>query len=159
MKRLQLDEQERRTLCEMGMLHPNARVRRRAQALIRLAQGTPRAQVARDFSVHLNSVRGWIWRWQEQGLVGLHEGTRSGRPSKLSPAASQALQQVALEEGGTVGHIMACMEERHMPLPACPHTVARWLKDMGFSYKRYRSSLKKSAMPRQWHASGSNSRL
>jgi hypothetical protein len=48
-----------------------------------------------------------------------------------------------LEECGTIGHIMQRMEEAHMPLQAQPDTVARWLKDMGFNYKRYRASLKK----------------
>lgn len=72
-----------------------------------------------------------------------------GRPTKLSPPVAQKLRQVALEEGGTIGHIMQRMEESRMPLQAQPDTVARWLKNMGFSYKRYRASLKKSAI-RSW---------
>jgi hypothetical protein len=56
---------------------------------------------------------------------------------------------VALEEAGTVGHIMQCMEQQQMPLLVRPATVASWLKDMGLSYKRYRASLKK-ARYRRW---------
>jgi hypothetical protein len=42
MKRFYLDEEERRTLFEMGMWHVHPRVCRRAQALVRLAQGARR---------------------------------------------------------------------------------------------------------------------
>jgi transposase len=157
MKRFCLEEEERRTLFEMGMWHAHPRVRRRAQALVRLAQGSTQTQVAREFGVHLNSVRSWIGRWQRAGLVGLHEERPVGRPRKLSPVVGERLRQVALAEGGTVHHIMQCMEEQQMPLLAAPATVSRWLKEMGLSYKRYRTSLKKSGMPIRWRASASKS--
>lgn len=149
MKRFYLAEEERRTLFEMGMWHPHPRVRRRAQALVRLAQGITQTQTAQEFHVHLNSVRAWLQRWHSAGLVGLFEEHTAGRPTKLSAPVAQKLRQVVIEEGGTIGHIMQRMEEAHMPLQAQPDTVARWLKNMGFSYKRYRASLKKSAM-RSW---------
>lgn len=158
MKRFHLEEEERRTLFEMGMWHPHPRVRRRAQALVRLTQGITQAQAAQEFDVHLNSVRAWMRRWKTAGLVGLQEERHEGRPTKLSPVVAQKLRQVATEEGGTVGHIMQCMEDAHLPLLVQPDTVARWLKGMGFSYKRYRSSLKKSAIPTWWPASGHNSK-
>jgi transposase len=158
MKRFELDEEARRTLVEMGMRHPHARVRRRAQALVRLAQGCAQEQVAHEFGVHRNSVRGWKRRWQTAGIAGLQEGPHEGRPTALSPAVAERLRQVALEEGGTVSHIMQCMEERQMPLLVRPATVSVWLKDMGFSYKRYRASLKKNAMAKQWRASARNSK-
>jgi transposase len=94
--------------------------------------------------VHLNSVRGWMNRWRSAGLVGLHEERPVGRPRKLSPAVADRLRQIVLTEGGTVRHIMQCMEEQQMPLLAEPATVSRWRKEMGFSYKRYRTSLKKA---------------
>ena len=157
MKRFCLEEEERRTLFEMGMWHPHSRVRRRAQALVHLAQGVTQTQVAKDFGVHLNSVRMWMTRWRSAGLVGLYQEPVPGRPSKLSPVVAQRLRQVVLTEGGTVRHVMACMEEQQMPLLATPATVSRWLKAMGFSYKRYRTSLKKSEMLIRWRASASNS--
>ena len=158
MKVFNLDENERHTLFEMGLWQPHPRVRRRAQALVRLAQGITRAQLALDFEVHLNSVNGWIWRWQKEGLVGLVDQPREGRPTKVSPVVAQKLRQVAIEEGGTIGQLMQRMEEAHLPLQARPETVARWLKDMGFSYKRYRTSLKKSATPTWLPPSQNNSK-
>lgn len=147
MKRFNLDENERHSLFEMGMWHPHPRVRRRAQALVRLAEGMPRAQLAVEFEVHLNSVNAWIRRWRKAGLAGLYELPHEGRPTKLSPVVEQRLRQIALAEGDTISQLMQHMEEAQMPLLVRPETVARWLKGMGFSYKRYRTSLKKSAIP------------
>jgi transposase len=158
MKRFHLEEEERRTLFEMGLWHPHPRVRRRAQALVRLAQGITQTQTAVEFEVHLNSVRAWMRRWQTAGLVGLHEQHHEGRPRKLSPVVAQKLRQVVQEEGGTIGQIMQRMEEAHLPLLVRPESVARWLKEMGFSYKRYRASVKKSAIPSWLPRSPSNSR-
>jgi transposase len=158
MKRFLLSEEERRSLFEMGIGHPHPGVRRRAQALVRLAQGITQTQAAQEFGVHLNSLRGWLKRWEWRGLVGLHEERRQGRPSKLSPVMAERLRQVAETEGGTTGHIMQCMEQQQMALMVVPDTVARWLKRMGFGYKRYRTSLKKSAILSRSSASGSSSK-
>lgn len=157
MKRFYLEEEERRTLFDMGRWHPHARVRRRAQALVRLAQGLTQTQVAREFRVHLNRLRTWLNRWRSAGLVGLYQEPVPDWPRKLSPEVAERLRQVALTEGGTVRHVMQCMEEQHLPFLATPATVRRWLKVMGFSYKRYRTSLKKSGMLITWSASASNS--
>lgn len=157
MKQFCLEQEERRTLFEMGIWHPQARVRRRAQVLVRLVQGVTQTQVAREFGVHLNSVRTWMNRWRSAGLVGLYPKPVPGRPRKLSPVVAERLRQVVLTEGGTVRHVMQSMELQQMPLLAAPATVSRWLKEMGFSYKRYRTSLKKSGMLIRWRASASNS--
>jgi transposase len=79
MKRFELTEEERHTLLEMemGLGHLHPRTRRRAQGLLCLAQERTQEQVAHEFGVHRNSVRGWKRHWQESGLVGLYEGTRS----------------------------------------------------------------------------------
>lgn len=65
MKRFELTEEEQRTLLEMGLWYPHPRVRRRAQALLHLAQARTQEQVAHEFGVHRNSVRGWKRHWQE----------------------------------------------------------------------------------------------
>jgi hypothetical protein len=65
MKRFELTEDERHTLLEMGLWHPHRiRARRRAQALLRLAQAWTQEQVAHEFGAHRNSVRGWKRHWQ-----------------------------------------------------------------------------------------------
>lgn len=70
MKQFELTQQERQTLQAMGLWPPHPRARRRAQDLLRLAQQRAQEQVAVEFGVHRNSVRGWKRHWQESGLVG-----------------------------------------------------------------------------------------
>jgi transposase len=105
---------------------------------LRLAQEQTQEQVTREFGVHRNSVR--ERHWQESGLAGLYEGAREGRPSALSPVVAERLRQVTLQERGTVGHLMHCMEQQQLPLLVRPDKVANGLKGMGSSYKRYRES-------------------
>lgn len=137
MKRFTLSEDERRTLLEMGLRHPHPRVRRRAQALVRLAQGITRTRLAQEFGVHLNSVRAWVLRWQRDGVVGLREEQHEGRPRKLSDDAARLLRQVAGAEGGTIASIMQRMAREQMPLDVRPETVGRWLKEMGLGRRRH----------------------
>jgi transposase len=82
MKRLELSEEERRTLREMGIFHSHPRTRMRAQGILRLSQGLTLQQTADEFMVHLNSVEQWRQRWNKLGLAGLYEGRHTGRPKK-----------------------------------------------------------------------------
>jgi len=56
MKGLNLNKEESRTLRAMGIRHPYARTRRRAQEVRRLGQGMRLQEVADEFEVHINSV-------------------------------------------------------------------------------------------------------
>jgi transposase len=103
---LSLTDAEQRTLLEMGIGHPHRRTRRRAQGLLRLAQGISQAQLAREYEVHLNSVRYWIMCWETKGVVGLIEGHRSGRPRKFSEDQRDRLRQMAEEEGCNINRLV-----------------------------------------------------
>ncbi|OYO29769.1 IS630 family transposase [Janthinobacterium sp. PC23-8] len=141
MKRLELSEEENRTLLEMGIYHPHARTRRRAQGVRLLGQGMTLQQVADEFDVHLNSVEHWRQCWVRLGLVGLYEGRHSGRPPSLSRQRQHELGQLAREEGGSSGSLLRRWLERGRErLSRC--TVRRYLRRMGLHYKRCRLSLK-----------------
>lgn len=128
---LTLTDAEQRTLIEMGIRHPHPRVRRRAQGLVRLAQGVSYTQLAREFEVHVNSVRHWLAGWQTKGLIGLYEGHRKGRPKKLSPEQRERLRRMAQEEAGNISQLMRRFQEQGIPLHVQRATVARCLKEMG----------------------------
>lgn len=100
MKGLKLSAEESRTLRAMGIYHPHARTRRRAQGVQMLGQGMTLRQVADEFEVHINSVEHWRQCWIRLGLVGLYEGWHSGRPPTLS-------RQQQRELGGCEGGVGA----------------------------------------------------
>jgi transposase len=141
MKRLELNEEENRTLLEMGIYHPHARTRRRAQGVRRLGQGMTLQQVADEFEVHLNSVEHWRQCWVRLGLVGLYEGRHTGRPPTLSRERQRELRDLARDEGGSSGSLLRRWLERGRErLSRC--TLRRYLRRMGLRYKRCRLSLK-----------------
>lgn len=141
MKGLKLSTEEMRTLREMGIYHPHARTRRRAQGVRRLGQGMTLQQVANEFGVHLNSVEHWRQCWVKLGLVGLYEGWHSGRPPTLSGEQRRELGKLAGDEGGSSRSLLRRWHEQKQPSMS-RDTLKRYLRRMGFRYKRCRLSLK-----------------
>ena len=73
--------------CSHHARHP--RQRRRAQALLGHHRGQSLNQLAAFFAVRYATVHGWLTAWHTDGLAGLREGARPGRPPKLPPAAKK----------------------------------------------------------------------
>ena len=144
MKHLELSEDERRTLREMGVFHPHPRTRMRAQGILRLSQGLTLQKTADEFEVHLNSIERWWQRWNKLGLAGLYEGRHTGRPRKWTSQQQQALGELAHSEGGSVVALLRQIEQCQDHAPISESTAKRYLKEMNFTYKRYRYGLRKS---------------
>jgi transposase len=144
MKHLEPSEDERRTLREMGVFHPHPKTQMRAQGILRLSQGLTLQKTADEFGVHLNSVEQWRQRWNRLGLAGLYEGRHTGRPRKWTPQQREAFGALAHSEGGSVGTLLRQIERCRDHAPISESTAKRYLKEMNFTYKRYRYGLKKS---------------
>lgn len=65
------------------------RERRRALAILGHHRGQSLPRLAALFAVRYATVHDWLSRWQRQGLAGLAEGARAGRPPKLDAAAQK----------------------------------------------------------------------
>lgn len=152
MKLLVLSKDEQQTLREMGIFHGHPRTRMRAQGILRLSQGLTLQQTADEFMVHLNSVEQWRQRWNRLGLAGLYEGRHTGRPRKWTEHQQQALRELAQSEGGTAAALLRHIRQRQESVLISESTAKRYLKEMKFSYKRYRYGLKKSVMRRPSNA-------
>ena len=152
MKLLELSQEERRTLREMGIFHAHPRTRMRAQGILRLSQGLTLQQTADEFMVHLNSIEQWRQRWNKLGLAGLYEGRHTGRPRKWTTQQRQVLGQLAHSEGGTVVSLLRYVEQQQELVSISERTATRYLKELKFSYKRYRYSLKKSITRKRLNA-------
>ena len=84
-----------------GSAYPE--VRQRAIALRLLHLGQSPEQVAQVVLVTSNTIYAWHKRWREQGVVGLRDGQRSGRPSKADTAYLQELERVLDLDPRTLG--------------------------------------------------------
>lgn len=113
----------------------------RAQGVLRLSQERTLQEVADEFGVHINSVEQWWQRWKRIGLMGLYEGRHSGRPPKLSKQGKQALRTLAREEGGLSSKLLRRWRELQGN-GLSRSSLKRYLRQMGFRYKRCRLSSK-----------------
>ena len=68
----------RRTTAAMGLV-------RRARIVLRAGEGVPLDRIARELGVQRNVVRTWVDRYRAEGLDGLQDRPRPGRPRTFSP--------------------------------------------------------------------------
>src|SRR5512145_2253355 len=73
---------------------PYPEVRQRAIAIRMLHLGQPPEHVAAMVMVTSNTIYAWHKRWREDGLAGLRDRDRSGRPSKANAGYLQELERV-----------------------------------------------------------------
>ena len=57
----------------------------RSRIVLAAVKGQSGPEVARQFGCHTNTVYGWVHRFLEQGLPGLEDKPRSGRPRVYTP--------------------------------------------------------------------------
>jgi transposase len=76
-----LSEVEKLTLAEAYQHHPQFRVRYRAQVLLLSGRGYTIDQLQPIFEVKRDTISAWLDRWEQNGIVGLFDLARSGRPS------------------------------------------------------------------------------
>ncbi len=75
-----LNETEIETLQAMHHYHPSRRARMRAHCILLSHQHYPLNDMARFYRVSRRRVSAWIDRWHDDGLIGLYDQPRSGRP-------------------------------------------------------------------------------
>lgn len=64
----------------------------RLHVVLRVLQGASSYEAARLYRDSPRSVEYWVQRLVSQGLAGLEEGERPGRPGRLSPSEEQRLR-------------------------------------------------------------------
>lgn len=82
---------------------PYPEVRQRAIAIRLLNRGQSPEQVGQVVTVTSNTIYAWHKRWREQGIAGLRDGHRTGRPTKADQAYRQELERVLELDPRTLG--------------------------------------------------------
>ncbi len=93
-----LTEAEQITLQEAHRQGPTPRVRQRAQALLLSAQGMRIPYLVEVLGVDRDTLSRWFDDWEEQGLRGLYDAPRPGRPPILSLAEQQRVVEWVEDE-------------------------------------------------------------
>jgi len=142
-------EEQRTQLHHLTKTDSDPRVRRRAQALLAVADGSSLAGAARLFHTSAYRIRVWQTRFAEEGRAGLVDRPRGGRPTKLS-AADLAFLAEALDQGPqayelpmTIWSIrdLQALLQRERGVAVSVYTVHRVVHDLGFCYRRPRHDL------------------
>jgi len=124
---------------------PSQRSHNRLMAIRALTLNIPPEQVAALYSISLRSLNNWIRRFNQQGLDGLIEGERTGRPAKITPEQSAHYRQL-IEQPELADQLHWTAVKFHGYLrQELQHeigyrTVVRWLHDNNFRLK----------VPRPW---------
>lgn len=124
-------------------------VRQRATALRLLHLGYPVAEVGVILDVTAASVYGWVRRWQQQGLNGLANRPKPGKPRKVTESYQHALERALDSPPASCGYTFAVWTlERlrdHLTLETGVQVSIQWLSvvlsEHGYVYRRPKHDL------------------
>jgi len=77
-----LEEKTKEALLEIMKTHSNHKVRIRAHAIILSAKQYKIDQLAAIFEVDRDTISDWLRKWEKNGIEGLFDSLRTGRPPK-----------------------------------------------------------------------------
>lgn len=146
---VELSEAEEITLQQLSINHKHRDTRTRAAGLLQLGRKVKAKVIAEQLGVSDQSVYNWAHAWRNSGVCGLLGGHNGGRPRALSEVVVAAALEVARAEPLTLAQIAQRVQDiRGEALPCRIETLGEALKREGFSFKRNRYTLKKSATKR-----------
>lgn len=124
-------------------------VRQRATGIRLLHEGKSPKAVAEIFSVSQPTVYGWHHRWKAQGVEGLANRPKSGRPLKANQEYVKLLEQVVVQDPQELGYAFSIWTTERLRL----HMKSKLgielkgtqlravLKENGFVYRRPKHDL------------------
>lgn len=142
-----LTQEELKTLEEMGRRHRYADFLFRARGIISLDAQCKPGTIAQVLGVSEHTVYNWAKWWREDGLSGLLNGHKGGRPVTLTTELVDNASAIAEAEALTLAGIRQRLQERHPEAPDFSlDRLSVRLKERGLRFKRCRLSLKKSVL-------------
>jgi transposase len=124
----------------------------RLHGVLLVAHGMNCCQVADILGDAPRTVAYWVERFEQKGLGGLHEGSRSGRPSKLNADQIADLQRVLRGKPSEVGlsgnlwdgkTMSAYLRSKHR-VQLGPRQCRRLLREWEFRYRKPRPVIARS---------------
>lgn len=120
------------------------RVGVRLHAIALNMEGKTAPEIASIFKVHRSNVSLWLQNWQSEGIDGLLEGYRTGRPNQLSKNQYEKLSDIL--DSGPIAYgfnsgvwtcpMVARVIEEEFSLSYHPAHVSRILHKLKFSVQR-----------------------
>jgi len=146
MKALSLENASvtRQSLLKLAEKIPGAWLGIRIAAMLLVLRGWKSSEVAELFDVSRWSVVKWIQRTNRQGLDGLYEKQRSGRPSRLDAKVQKQLEQAlqrnprefGLKRNRWDGVVVVEYLRRIHGIELQVRQAQRWIRSLGFSLRK-----------------------
>ncbi len=102
-----LNDEELKTIRQAMNHAPEPEVRQRATAIHLLHQEHRPEEVADMMAVSMGCIYSWHRRWRAEGLVGLKNRPKSGRPAKAGQNYCQMLEELLANEPSDYGYAFA----------------------------------------------------
>jgi transposase len=136
-------------LCKEAERDGAYRVAKRLQAVVLNAEGQTSGELARILKAPRSKVSEWLQRYETDGVDGLLEGQRSGRPPELTAKQQQQLGDIldsgpvayGLDNGIWTSPMIAWVIEEEFGVQYHPGHVRKLLPAWGFSVQRPRRIL------------------
>jgi transposase len=134
----------REALLELAEKIPGAWIGLRIAGILLLLEGWRSSQIARLFDLTRWSVVKWIRRVDEEGLSGLEEKKRLGRPCRLDQKVQKHLEKAlgkdprefGLKRNRWDGIVVVEYLERVHGVKLKVRQAQRWIRRLGFSLRR-----------------------
>ncbi len=144
MVRVPLSEEQRAELARVSR-QAVGRVALRAHMVLLSGRGYSVPEIARVHDCGMDVVRTWLHRYEQQGVAGLEDEPRGGRPPK-DPLAKDIVDTQASQSPRNSGHVQSCWTvalltaflATRFGLVLSRASVRRYLKRMGWRWRRPR---------------------
>lgn len=126
-----------------------AEVRQRCTVIRLLHMGHKPEEIARMQAISIPTVYGWMKRWQQDGIDGLANRPKSGRPAKADDMYSQRLERVLEQEPKELGYDFAIWTvdrlrqhlEKETGIALSEPRLRALMKRKGYRYRRPKHDL------------------
>ena len=133
------------------------RVAKRLRAVMMNSEGHTSGELAQILQAPRSKVSEWLQRYQTDGIDGLLEGVRSGRPAELTEKQQQQLGDIldsgpvayGLDSGIWTSPMIAWVIEEEFGVQYHPGHVRKLLPAWGFSVQRPRRILARADVAAQ----------
>ena len=145
-----LTESELTTIEQAIKNDPDLRVRQRAQIIRLLHRGQKPAEIAALLSISVGPVYWWHQRWREEGVAGLSDKARSGRPKIGDEAFRQRLAEILETDPQSLGFAFTVWTpgrlltylEQETGVSMHENTLRNLLEEMDYVYRRPQHDLR-----------------
>jgi transposase len=128
------------------------RVAARLHAIVLNMEGKTAPEIADILKVHRSKVSIWLRNWEQNGMEGILEGHRPGRPPAMSDGQRQELADIldsgpvayGFTSGVWTSPMVARVIREEFSMTYNPAHVSRILHDIGFSVQRPKKTLAKA---------------